>query len=720
MPEISRRLFIGGAATAAAGAAAVGAAPGTAFAATTEGAAQGDGENPTKSLRDIKHVIVFMQENRSFDHYFGSLRGVRGFGDRTAISLPDGNPVFQQPNGSSSQYPWPLAGNAETDGYTGEDLGQCSGSLDHSWDTQHEAFNGGKLDQWIPAKGIRTMGYLTRDDIPYQYALADSYTTGDAYHCSVLSATGPNRTYLWSGMIDPAATAGGPAYDGGGESGLSYQTYAEALQDAGVTWKVYQSYDNYGDNGLEYFTQFGPYTSNAYGAISELPPGSPLYPGVEMVPGSASQTGDIADLITAGILADLAAGTLPQVSWIVPNQQYSEHPYASPDAGAYFVNMVLQALAQYPDVLHSTAIILDYDENDGLFDHVPPPVAEAGTEGEYIPGTNSATAGLPIGLGFRVPLTIISPWTRGGYVSSELADHTSVVQFLERWTTAIGKPAKCQYISDWRRNVSSDLVSFFDFEHPVYGLPGDLPATTNQYSMTFCGPLPSPSVVSSEMPAQETGTRPAKPLPYQVSANVAGFGASATSDIAISLKLANTGQFATSGTHFWVYSNSGNTTGPWPYTLGPDAGPAKESSAWAPSRVVTVDIGTGLGAGAYDLTLIGPNRYRADFLGNATTAGATAEATVSHDESRDGNVTGLLLELANDSQSDVTFSVTSNYYASGKEARTVRGRQRAELDLTSDFAADGWYDFTVTVDSDSSWSRRFTGHLENGRVSVTG
>jgi phospholipase C len=407
------------------------------------------------------------------------------------------------------------------------------------------------------------------------------------------------------------------------------------------------------------------------------------------------------------------------VSWIVPNQQYSEHPYASPDDGAYFVNMVLQALAKYPEVLNSTAIILDYDENDGLFDHVPPPVAEPGTAGEYIPGTDSATAGLPIGLGFRVPLTIISPWTRGGYVSSELADHTSVLQFLEQWTTALGKPARCQYITDWRRNVSSDLVSFFDFEHPVYGLPDNLPATTNQYSMSFCGPLPDPAVDRNEMPAQEQGTRPAKPLPYQVSANVAGFGASATSDIAISLRLANTGSFATSGTHFWVYSNSGNTSGPWPYTLGPDAGPAAKSSAWDPSRVVTADIGAGLGDGAYDLTLIGPNRYRADFRGNATTAGAKAEATVSYDESR-GDLAGLLLGLANESDSEVTFAVRSNYYAPGKETVTVRRGQRGELDLTRDFTAEGWYDFTVTIDSDPSWSRRFTGHLENGQVSVTG
>jgi phospholipase C len=279
MPQISRRSFIAGSATTAAAMAATGAAEAVALPGAAAAAA-------TATIADVQHIVIFMQENRSFDHYFGALQGVRGFADRTAITLPGGNSVFCQPAGSGSQYPWQLS----QDSFLGEDRGQCNGSLDHSWPTQHQAFNGGAMDGWVAAKGSdRTVGYLSRSDIGYHYDLADAYTICDAYHCSVLSATGPNRTYLFSGWIDPNEAAGGPAYDNGSEAGLTWQTYAETLQEAGLSWKVYQSYDNYGDNALEFFRQF-----------QDLAPDAPLYPGVEQVPGSSSGSGDIARLIAGG------------------------------------------------------------------------------------------------------------------------------------------------------------------------------------------------------------------------------------------------------------------------------------------------------------------------------------------------------------------------------------------------------------------------------------
>jgi phospholipase C len=709
MPKFSRRSFLTGTATAAAGAAVQSALPGVAGAATGAGGPHGGGRGG--SLADVKHVIVFMQENRSFDHYFGTLRGVRGFSDRSAIRLPNGNSVFEQPatTAGQSQYPWPLADNPPADGAAPEILAQCTGGTDHSWHTQHEAFDNGKMDAWVPAKGVRTMGYLTRQDIPFHYALADAYTICDAYHCSVLSATGPNRTYLFSGFIDPDGTAGGPAYDGGGESGLKWKTYAEDLLKAGITWKVYQSYDNYGDNGLEYFTQFSPTMS----------PDNPLYPGVAQVPGSAAKTGPIDQLITAGIKADLAAGTFPQVSWIVPNQAFSEHPDAPPGDGAHFIHEVLQALAGYPEVLNSTVIFLDYDENDGFFDHVPPPVPEAGTALEFIPpgapGTSgtSGVAGVPIGLGFRVPMLVISPWTRGGYVSSELTDHTSVVQFLEKWSAAIGKPAPCPYISDWRRAVCGDFTSLFDFENPVRGLP-PLPDTSSVIGLDYCRTLPSPVPQTNVPPAQEPGTKLARPLHYQPNANLTGFATGAAGAITASITLANEGPRATSATHFFVYANSGNPNGPWPYTV------AAGNPHGGTSRVVTVDIGAGLGDGAYDLTVIGPNRFLRAFTGNATTAGAQAGAAVSYNEGVNSKEIGLILQLANESPSPATFTVVSNYYRLGKRTYEIgRGRSR-EQDVTASVAADGWYDFTVTVSTDPAWSRRFAGHLETGAVSVTG
>jgi phospholipase C len=704
MPKLTRRSFLAGTAAAAAGAAVQSAAPGAADAATGTSAARASHRGG--SLADVQHVIVFMQENRSFDHYFGTLRGVRGFADRTAIKLPNGNSVFQQPTGVAglSQYPWPMADNPPAGGATGEILAQCTGGTDHSWATQHQAWDNGKMDAWVPAKTVRTMGYLTRQDIPFHYALADEYTICDAYHCSVMSATGPNRTYLWSGFIDPDGTAGGPAYDGGDESGLSWSTYAEQLLAAGISWKVYQSYDNYGDNGLEYFTQFP----------ASLPPSSPLYPGVAEVPGSAAGTGQIDKLITRGLKDDLAAGTFPQVSWIVPNQAFSEHPDAPPNDGAHFVHEVLKALAAYPDVLNSTVIFVDYDENDGFFDHVPPPVPEAGTSLEFIPpgapGTGSTTGvvDVAIGLGFRVPMLVISPWTRGGYVSSELTDHTSVLQFLEKWSAAIGKPATCPHISDWRREVCGDFTSLFDFEHPVYGLPR-LPSTSTVISMDYCNTLPSPVPETNAAPAQEPGTKPAKPLPYQPNANLTGLTAGASGAIQASITLANEGPQATSGTHFYVYANSGNLNGPWPYTV----------AGGTASRVVTVDIGAGLGNGAYDLTVIGPNRFLRTFTGNATTAGAQASATLGYTEDRTGKEAGLIVQLANQSSAPATFTVESTHYRVGRRSYKLGAGSTQHQDLTS-LTADGWYDFTVTVSTDAAWSRRFTGHLENGAASVTG
>ena len=244
MSPLTRRTFLGSAA-------ALGAALGLE---SVSGLSPRAEAATTGTITDVQHVVVLMQENRSFDHYFGSLQGVRGFADRSAIAVAGGYSVFDQPNGSARQYPWQLSDTAAADSQTPEILAQCDGSLDHGWSTQHEAWDSGKMDDWVSAKGsVRTMGYLERSDIPFHYALADNYTVCDAYHCSIISATGPNRTYLWSGMIDPSGTAGGPANDGGSESGLTWQTYAETLQNAGVSWKVYQNADdNFTDNALQY------------------------------------------------------------------------------------------------------------------------------------------------------------------------------------------------------------------------------------------------------------------------------------------------------------------------------------------------------------------------------------------------------------------------------------------------------------------------------------
>ncbi|MGW4383838.1 phosphocholine-specific phospholipase C [Kitasatospora sp. NPDC004531] len=682
MAELSRRKFMALSASAAvAGAVAGGGAAAPAVAAP---------EGTTGTITDAKHVVVLMQENRSFDHYFGMLKGVRGFADRSAIQISGGYSVFNQPTllNLGRQYPWQFSATKPAGGADPERLAQCNGDLSHAWSDQHKAWNGGKLDSWVAAKGnVRTLGYLTRADIPFHYALADNWTICDAYHCSVLSATGPNRTYHWSGQIDPSGAAGGPAYDGGDESGLRWQTYAEALENAGVSWKVYQNAaDNYGDNALAYFSQF-----------SSAPAGSPLaVKGMGSVPRA---TGRTPDDIVAAIRADVLAGTLPQVSWIVPDQASSEHPYATPTDGAHFVHNVMDALNADPNVFNSSILFVNYDENDGFFDHVPPPVAPAGTAGEFYSGTN-------IGLGFRVPMLAVSPWSRGGWVSSETFDHTSVLRFLEKWTAAQGRPATCVNISAWRRKVCGDLTGLFDFANPVYGMPA-LPDTSATIGLAACGPLPNPAPVNNQLPAQEPGTRPARALPYQPVANLDRLEFGSGGVMKVWIAMSNTGSAAS---HFAAYANAHRSGGPWQYTV--DAGGSTSDF---------FNCGTGYGAGKYDLTVIGPNRFLRRFTGDATTAGKYAAVTTSYAPAPDTGRPALWFRLANTGSAPVTFTITSaNYRTDGPWTYQVAAGAAADDWFNVAAYTNGWYDFTVTVSGDAGWSQRFTGHLETGAPSVSG
>ncbi|UXY25878.1 phosphocholine-specific phospholipase C [Streptomyces sp. HUAS TT20] len=687
MTPISRRGFVGLGASVAAGVA-VGAgtipraldsarAGGTPMAATARSAATG-------TIRDVRHVVILMQENRSFDHYFGRLKGVRGFDDRSGIVLSGGRSVFGQPNGRGRQYPWKLSATPAAGGKDGETLAQCNGELPHSWSSQHSAWNKGRLDNWVPAVGsVRSLGYLDRSDIPFHYALADNYTVCDAYFCSSLSATGPNRTYLWSGKVDPAS------YDGGDESGLTWQNYAEALQAAGVSWRVYQNAaDNYGDNGCAYFKSF-----------ADAKAGDPLHDrGMSSVP---KVTGSTPDDIAAAIKADVVAGTLPQVSWVVPDQGFSEHPYAPPGDGAHFVNLVYQALAADRDVFDSTVLFLNYDENDGFFDHVPPPAPPAGTAGEFLNG-------VPYGFGFRVPMIVVSPWTRGGWVSSEVFEHTSVARFLETWTAAIGRPAKCPHISAWRRAVSGDLTGVFDFANPVHG-PVSLPAT-GVIGMAACAPLPDPVPTDNALPAQEPGTRPARALPYQPNGYLDHLDFVATGEILAWFTMANQGAPAARAAHFSIHPNAYRDTTPWQYTVDP-GGTASDY----------FNIGPAYGGGKYDLTMVGPNRFLRRFQGDATKAGKSAEVRTRYAVEPGTGELAVYFRMTNSGSSSVKFTITSNHYrGDGPWTYTVAAGASTEDRYDVVARQWGWYDFTVTVDSDTTWSRRFTGHLETGAPSVSG
>jgi len=202
---------------------------------------------PAASLREIKHVVLLMQENRSFDHYFGTMAGVRGFDDAKALQLRTGKSVFHQPDAVSPEgHLLPFRLDTRTSS------AQKIPSTSHAWAVQHAAWNGGKMDQWLPAhrkadgeKGPYVMGYHTREDIPFQFALAEAFTICDAYHCSVMGPTFPNRMYWMTGTIDPKGEHGGPLTNNKvPKTGFNWTTYPERLEKAGISWKVYQQKDH--------------------------------------------------------------------------------------------------------------------------------------------------------------------------------------------------------------------------------------------------------------------------------------------------------------------------------------------------------------------------------------------------------------------------------------------------------------------------------------------
>jgi phospholipase C len=440
-------------------------------------------------LDSIKHVVMLMQENRSFDHYYGTLSGVRGFSDPTAMRISSHRSVFFQPDPSNPDgYLLPYRLNSKIT------AAQAIPSMSHEWVVQHQAWNGGAMDNWVPAHmasdgatdGQYTMGYFTRDDIPFQFALAEAFTLLDGYHCSVLGPTAPNRHMWMSGTIDPNGVAGGPSLTTSGPSNqFTWTTYMERLQAAGISWKIYRQPGNLtGAAAISKWTQFGT-----------AQPGNPLFDY-----GDATQP-------LGQFEYDAMNDQLPTVSWILPPAGFDEHPAALPAAGATFVAGKIDAIAANPEVWAKTAFILSYDENDGMFDHVLPLTPPAGTPDEFVFKTSNTGVdggGLPVGLGFRVPCIIISPWTTGGYVFSETSDHTSQLRLLERLTGVVETN-----ISDWRRATVGDLTGAFRFNYASDAPP--LPDTNGQYNLAQFEvaqfPLPSIPGAEQRVPRQEPGHR---------------------------------------------------------------------------------------------------------------------------------------------------------------------------------------------------------------------
>ncbi|MFE1462036.1 phosphocholine-specific phospholipase C [Streptomyces nigra] len=676
MPEVNRRRFlqIAGATTAF-----------SALSSSIQRAAAIPAHQRTGSLEDVEHIVVLMQENRSFDHYFGTLRGVRGFGDPRPVRRDDGKPIWYQSDGTKDLLPF----HPDAD-----DLGmQFLEGLPHGWSDGQQAYGGGKYDRWIPAKGTTTMAYLTREDIPFHYALADAFTVCDAYHCSFIGSTDPNRYYLWSGHTGNDGTGGGPVL-GNDELGYGWTTYPERLEKAGVSWKIYQDIGdgldaagswgwisdayrgNYGDNSLLYFNKY-----------REARPGDPWYDKART--GTDAKAGDG---YFDRLRADVQAGTLPQISWIAAPEAFSEHSNWPSNYGAWYIARVLDALTSNPEVWSRTALFITYDENDGFFDHVVPPLpprdASRGRSTvdvtlDLYPGDGTRTAG-PYGLGPRVPMLVVSPWSKGGYVCSETFDHTSILQFMER-RFGVEEPQ----ISPWRRAVCGDLTSAFDFSRKdsrPAGLP-DTDAYEPPDRERHPDYRPTPPTEGG-LPRQERGLRPSRPLKYAPSVDGRVDAAAGTFRLAFA-------SGAEAGAAFHVTSGN-RADGPWMYTT--EAG-----------KDIADTWNSAYSNGSYDLTVHGPAGFFRAFRGTNTVAGPEVTARHRGDD--------IELRFTNAGRSSVRLRIADGY---GGRPATVTVRPGVTVRRVFGLAASRrWYDLTVTADGDRAFLRRFAGHVENGRPGVS-
>jgi phospholipase C len=419
--------------------------------------------------------------------------------------------------------------------------------------------------------------------------------------------------------------------------------------------------------------------------------------------------------------SDVMNNTLPEVSWVVAPQAYCEHPTFPPNWGAWYISNVLDALTSNPEVWASTVFIVNFDENDGFFDHLiaptPPTGAATGastvdTVNELYPGVEGVAsfAPGPYGMGARVPCFVVSPWSRGGWVCSQAFDHTSVIQFIEK---RFGVAES--HITPWRRAISGDLTAALNFK-VADPRPPELPNTASFVSFVSGGALtpvtqamieagkqPAPNIpiavpAVQTMPTQEPGQRLARALPYRLQAD-------ASVDITaqtVSIAFENTG---TVGAFFHVRSalgaeNSGKGSGPWGYTVDP----AKRvlSDQWAPTA------GTG-----YDLSVYGPNGFFRRAAGGLTRTSANL-AVQALAELAGG---ALVLIIQNLATWPTTLSI-ANQYTNRVEHFPLapHGRVSVPVLIETSFR---WYDLLITDSTDASFVRHYAGHVENGFDSVS-
>jgi phospholipase C len=451
----TRRKFISSAAASASGLALWSLLPGASAVPAAAAATRLPDLANWPSNNRIKHVIILCQENRSFDHYFGAFASTLGKPGHTALGFEPGELTYYDDSGKA-YHPHHLTH-------------YCDQDPDHSWEGSHTKWDNGTMDGWVTDENGQTIaiGYFKPADHIYHVQLARAFTIADHYFCSQIGPTLPNRLYLWTGTsgwhhLAPTETADSLPYNNPSLTSvppvLSWQTMPDVLDVAGLPWKSYSVADGSipsaigAFNPLIFFSQFQNNPARL-----------------------ARATSDFSEFIT-----DLAAGTLPAVSWIVTEAVVSEHPPAPPDMGQLLVARVVQELMA-SSAWSSTALFVTYDEGGGFFDHVPPTILE------HVPA-RLPDSGFAVGPAFRTPLFVVSPWAPPNSVFKGRLDHTSILQFIERTFSTARTPIKLSTIAPARRELAN-LTEAFDFtqefNNPKLPTANQLYASAKQTILTL-------------------------------------------------------------------------------------------------------------------------------------------------------------------------------------------------------------------------------------------
>jgi phospholipase C len=654
----------------------------------------------TGTIKDVQHVVILTQENRSFDHYFGTMAGVRGYGDPRVMKLASGKPVWMQPTPAGDVLPYRPPVSHLGAAYLPDPP--------HGWNDGHAAWNQGRFDQWIGSKGIVTMTHNQRSDVPFHFALAEAFTLCDAYHCAAMTSTDPNRYYMWTGWVGGDGKGGGPVITNA-EAGYAWKTFPERLLDAGISWKVYQDkgdglfqsdtvwwgwtadafIGNYGDNSLLYFKQY-----------QDAAAGTPLADRAKSGTEVKNLNRDPLQLL-ADFRADIAANRLPQVSWIAAPEAYSEHPNWASDIGAWYISRVLDALTSNPEVWSKTVLFINYDEEGGFFDHMVPPTPPTSPElgastvpvtNEIFPGDANHPSG-PYGLGLRVPMLVVSPWSRGGWVDSQLFDHTSLIKFIEKRFGDEYPGILETNIQPWRRAITGDLTSAFDFRTPNTSRPSVpdvsqyMPvAKTKQPDLALAVPA------AQSLPRQERGVRYSRALPYELHADAT----LDTSTGVVSILLSNTG---TTTAAFQVRA-IGAMDLPRCYTVEP----GKElTGQW-----------NAAGLPRFDLQVHGPNGFLRAFRG--APAGASRACLDVRTRYERGEP-GVHVWIRNRSAQHAAIRLLDHYSGETRTQLIQPGAAHQIKWNTERYGA--WYDLSIEVDGDPDFLVQLAGRIETGRDGIT-